>query len=194
MWHIGIYSAWCFLLFIFEGFAHYFCKYSFFILSFLYSNTHMLYLWNCPSVLEYFIVFLIVFFYFHFSSRSFYWHIFKVINSFHEYVESVEEPIESISGREFLISKICFPFSLIVSILLLVLFICFCMLSTFFIRVLNLFIILILNSLPNSSNICDICNSSSSDCFSLHPMFFVFFFFFWHDMQFFVERWTFCLG
>lgn len=192
MWHIGIYSAWCFLLFFFLK-----------VLPIIFANIlslfslscipiHICYIFEIAPIFLNILLCFNCFFYFHFSSRSFYWHIFKVINSFNEHVESVEEPIESISGREFLISKICFPFSLIVSILLLVLFICFCMLSTFFIRVLNILIILILNSLPSRSNICDICNSSSSDCFSLHPMFFVFFF--CHDMQFFVERWTFCLG
>ena len=125
------------------------------------------------------------------SHKSFFFSTFQ-LESFHWFlsstVKSTDEAIKS-----FLISvtvdfsfSISFRLFLTVSLPLLMLPICFCILSTVTIRALNTLIIIILNSPSNNSSIWGMSESGTMIAFSSDSIFLAF----WHTLQFFVESWT----
>ena len=97
---------------------------------------------NCPTLLDYSFLFLCL----HFSVGSFYWHFSMLMNSFLLCISFTDEPIKCSLHFYYydLILSISFWLFLRVSIFLLPLPICSCMLFAFSIRLLSILTVVIL--------------------------------------------------
>lgn len=170
--------------------SHYYSKYflwSFLLLVFPLHICHTF--GNCPKCLDILLCIFHSFFSLHFSFRSFYWHTFKLTDSFLDYIQSSGEPSKSILHFSYsvFISIISFWFFLRVYISLLIFPICFCMSSTSFIRALSILFIVILNSQSDNSKISAIPEFHSAACF-VSSYCFCFVFDFYHSFWFFFEK------
>lgn len=127
--------------------------------------TPMLYLLQFPHNSYIFCsvcVIVVVLFSLRFSLGSLYWHIFMFIDSSIGRVPFTDEPIKDFISLVLLISSISFLFFLKVSISVLPLPIYSCMLSTLFIKGIDVLIRVVSDFLSDNSNIC-ITSESDSD-------------------------------